>query len=431
VKIGKERIAGLTQKNTAGGLRYYWEPNPAQRKAGWKTITLPIELSDAIATAKKRNDDIANWKEGGARPKAIQRYVKRTNFGHVLARYRAEKLVKLGAETQKVDKYAIDRLEQWAGDQAISYVTRARVRALRDAMCPGGPGTPGHHPAYATLKKGRAIFAWAMAEMEESVTSNPFENFGLPAPDPRQVVWEPDDVTAFCEMADELGWHSIGLAVRIGTYTGQREGDILKLTTADWREVTLRQLRFDKELYAQLASDHGPNAGKVMGIRVLQSKGKRWIGTPIEGELRDEMETAIAAAKQRNQGKEIAEIAKARILIKETNGKPWEQKDFIRHVKTVRDAAIQRARKLGDVARAERLDALQFRDLRRTCVVTLGELGLDDAGISAITGHTLATIKKILEVYMPRTEAMAARAVVARIGPKPKKDDAADKEQSA
>ena len=84
----------------------------------------------------------------------------------------------------------------------------------------------------------------------------------------------------------------------------------------------------------------------------------------------------------------------------------------------MRDAAIARAKKQGDQARATRLDTLQFRDLRRTCVVTLGELGLDDAGISAITGHTLATIKKILEVYMPRTEAMAARAIVARISPK-------------
>lgn len=430
MKIGRERIAGLTQRNTAGGLRYYWEPNPGQRKAGWKTITLPVDLADAIAAAKKRNDDIANWKDGGARPKAIQRYVKKATFGHVLARYRKEKMSKLGAETQKVDKYAIDKLEAWAGDQTITYITRARVRALRDAMCPGGPGTPGHHPAYAALKKGRAIFAWAMAEMEDQVTSNPFENFGLPAPDPRQVVWEPDDVEAFCAMADELELHSVGLAVRIGTYTGQREGDILKLTTADWREVTLRQLRFDKDLHAQLASDHGPDAGKVMGIRILQSKGKRWIGTPIEGSLRDEMEAAIAAAKDRNKGKEVAAIAAARILIKEANGKPWEQKDFIRTVKTVRDAAIARAKKLGDLARAQRLDTLQFRDLRRTCVVTLGELGMDDAGISAITGHTLATIKKILEVYMPRTEAMAARAIVARIGPKPK-DGAGEKEQSA
>lgn len=430
MKIGKERIPGLTQRPTAGGLRYYWEPNPAQRKAGWKTMTLSLDLSAAIAEAKKRNDDIANWKDGGARPKAVARYVKRATFGQVLQRYRAEKLSRLGAETQKVDKYAIDRLEKWAGDQPIGYITRARVRALRDAMCPGGPGTAGHHPAHATLKKGRAIFAWAMAEMEELVTANPFENFGLPAPHPRQAVWEGDDVEAFCAMADEMGWHSIGLAVRIGTYTGQREGDILKLTTADWREVTLRQLRFDKELHGQLASATGPDAGKVMGIRLLQSKGKRWIGTPIEGALRDEIETAIAAARQRNTGKAVAEIGAQRILIKETNNAPWEQKDFIRTFKTVRDAAIGRARKLGDVARAQRLETLQFRDLRRTCVVTLGELGMDDAGISAITGHTLATIKKILEVYMPRTEAMAARAIVARIGPRAK-DEAGDKEQSA
>lgn len=430
MKIGKERIAGLTQKNTAGGLRYYWEPNPAQRKAGWKTVTLPTDLVEAIAAARKRNDDIANWRDGGARPSTIKRYVKKATFGHVLARYRAEKMPTLGKKTQRVDKTPLRKLEEWAGDQPLSYITRARVRALRDAMCPGGPGTAGHSAAFAVLKKGREVFSWAKNEMEDVVTVNPFDEFGLPAPDPRQIVWEPDDVTYFLATAAKLGWHSIGLAVWIGTYTGQREEDILNLSIKDWREVTLRQLRFDKDLYAQLASTTGPDAGKVMGIRVLQSKGKRWIGTPIEGELRDRMEAAIAAARARTAGETVASIAGARLLAKDTTGRPWEQADFIRRVKDVREAAIAQARMDGDPERAERLATLQFRDLRRTCVVTLGELGLDDAGISAITGHTLATIKKILEVYMPRTEAMAARAIVARIGPQPK-DGAGEKEQSA
>ena len=89
-----------------------------------------------------------------------------------------------------------------------------------------------------------------------------------------------------------------------------------------------------------------------------------------------------------------------------------------------------RKRKEGvNTERAERLKGLQYRDTRRTCVVTLGELGLDDAGISAITGYKLATIKQILETYMPRTEAMAARAVVARIAPA--SAEAEKKEQEA
>lgn len=70
----------------------------------------------------------------------------------------------------------------------------------------------------------------------------------------------------------------------------------------------------------------------------------------------------------------------------------------------------------GNLDLAERLEGLQFRDLRRTCIVALGVLGLNDYQIASITGHKQETIKRILEVYMPRTEAAAARGVVARIG---------------
>jgi hypothetical protein len=44
-------------------------------------------------------------------------------------------------------------------------------------------------------------------------------------------------------------------------------------------------------------------------------------------------------------------------------------------------------------------------------VVYLGEFGIADHLIAAITGHTLDETKKILETYMPRTTGMAARAI--------------------
>lgn len=96
-------------------------------------------------------------------------------------------------------------------------------------------------------------------------------------------------------------------------------------------------------------------------------------------------------------------------------GKPWTQDGFIAAFGQVRARAAETARHRGDDELAELLEGLWYSDLRRSCVVYLGELGLDDAAIAAITGHSLATIKSILETYMPRTEGMAARAVVARL----------------
>lgn len=62
------------------------------------------------------------------------------------------------------------------------------------------------------------------------------------------------------------------------------------------------------------------------------------------------------------------------------------------------------------------LAPLQLRDLRRTCIVQLGRLGLSDAQVAALSGHRLETTKRILETYMPRDTQMAGSAIVARIG---------------
>ena len=110
-------------------------------------------------------------------------------------------------------------------------------------------------------------------------------------------------------------------------------------------------------------------------------------------------------------------------------GQPWSQRDFIDKVAEVRGAAIAVAIMRGNAELAERMALLEFRDLRRTCVVIQGELGMDDGAIAARTGHSLKTIAQLLEIYMPRTEAMAARGSVAMLKlegrPAPRKEQQA------
>jgi len=164
-----------------------------------------------------------------------------------------------------------------------------------------------------------------------------------------------------------------------------------------------------------------------MGFKLRQAKTKRCVGALIEGALRDRVEAAFAerraAAPQ--------SIAPKRLFHNEATGKPWVQSTFIHEFADARADAIAAAVKAENHDLAERLAVLQFRDLRRTCVVRLGELGMDDQGISAMTGHKLGTIKKILETYMPRTTMMAARAVVARLPVKANRASGDDREQKA
>ncbi|WP_061780781.1 hypothetical protein [Sphingomonas sanguinis] len=413
MKIGRENIPGLTQKNTAGGLRYYWEPSPAQRKAGWKTMTLPADLSAAIRDARARNEDVGSWKEGGARPKDVQPYNRKTTFGYVLACYRREVVPTMSPKTQEVDKTPLNRLETWAGDQPVAWITRPRVKALRDAMMEHATlNGPGHAPAFHLLTTLRKVLNWWIKEQSLGIP-NPAQEFGLAMPAPRHQIWEIDALEAFAEAAISMGASSIDLAVEIAAYTGQREEDVITLERSRWREISLRQLGHDHRLYDALKSDHGPDAGKVMGVYVRQHKTNMWVGVPIEGALRDRIEATIAANRAAALARGVVQAQ--HVIVKESSGTCWGQSDFIHTFLDIRRAASAVAIMDGNIDLAERLEALQFRDLRRTCIVNLGQLGLNDYQIGSISGHTQATIKKILEVYMPRTEAAAAQSIVARI----------------
>jgi integrase len=57
------------------------------------------------------------------------------------------------------------------------------------------------------------------------------------------------------------------------------------------------------------------------------------------------------------------------------------------------------------------IEGLQFRDLRRTAMVRLAEAGVTVPEIAAISGHTIETTTRILEVYLSRNFAMAKAAI--------------------
>lgn len=411
------KIPGLPQylsaKKTAGGIRYYWTPSPALARAGWKGMTLPRDLSDAIKAAERQNEAVEIWKAGGARPATIKKHVKAQTLGALIQRYRTERLPQLAASTRKTDGTALNRLDAWGGDMALHLITRASVRALRDGMmAPMDQGGVGHHAAFQTLKTGRTLFSWA--NRLELFHENPFTSFDLGQPPARDQMWETEESAAFAAAADALGFPGMSLAVALAEYTGQREADLIALEESQWREVK----NLDRQTHGELEGEDG----RVMGIFIRQGKTRRWVGIPVSGDMRARIEAQIGANNRR--AAETGVICKRLLVNDQPNthendtrsGPVWTQRNFIRVWSNIRDGAIEAAMKKQDHDLAERLADLQFRDFRRTCVVRLGELGLEDQLIAAITGHKLETVKRILETYMPRTTKMAARAIAARHG---------------
>jgi hypothetical protein len=173
----------------------------------------------------------------------------------------------------------------------------------------------------------------------------------------------------------------------------------------------------DPEVYAQLAEPDASGRSCVMGIRIRQNKGKRWIEVPVVDQTRRRIEAQVAAAKA---------AGVTLLLFDGSTGLPWThpnpeagQRRFIRDFAELRSAAIAAAAERQQHQLAAELEQLQFRDFRRTAVVFLGELGIADHLIAAITGHSLDETKRILDTYMPRTTGMAARAIALSQARKP------------
>ncbi|PTR07910.1 MULTISPECIES: hypothetical protein [unclassified Novosphingobium] len=425
------RIACLVGRtNTAGITSWYWQPSATLAKAGWKAIALGKDRTAAMAAAEKRNEEVEAWKTGGAKPREVKKREKAGTFGHLLSRYEKEFVDAkndrgefiIARSTARTYRTALKRLNAWAGAFPLAYITPARVKALRKAMtAPESKGGIGHHAAHSTLKQGRQVFAFAESEDLIAKGSNPFASFGLSAPPPRDVIWSPAAREGMILAAYELGMPSMALAIMLGFATGQREADYLAMTQRHYAPIPEHKMQpEDHATLRALAPD-----GVVRGIRVRQAKTGAWIEIPVTGLVRWAIESNIATAQA---------LGSAMVILDDTRhvaGDPAAtyagqagQTRFQRDFAEVREWAIVQAEYDQDNDLAKELATLQYRDLRRTCVVYLGELGLDAHLIAAITGHDIDDTQRILKTYMPRTTGRAARAIALATARQAKDDEA-------
>lgn len=413
-KILGRNVPFLTPRTLATGQQgYYWVPSATLKRAGWASIPLGLDLAKAITAAEQRNEQVAQWKSGGATPKKVQKYTAPATVADVLRRFRAEHLPNVRPNTRRTYENALRKIEIWTNDgaTAIAAIDRDRVRKFRDGLMKVNPrtGKPRHHSAHGVLRVGRTLFAFAMKEMGV-IRINPFEDFGLATPTPRNQLWEDDSEAFFLSTARALGREDVAFAFDIALYTGQRMADVLAFKGIHWQAVRI----MDDRLTEQLAGDDG----QVMGFALRQQKTNEYVGIPVDRAMRARIDAAFAANRatlaRTSPGAQILDAA-VPLFIDRDSGKPWATRQFQRRWAELRTEAIERATKAGNTPLAVALEDLQFRDTRRTCVVRMSRLGLNDQQISAITGHKLETIKKILETYAPRDNTMAASAIVARL----------------
>lgn len=415
----------VARTNQAGVTSWYWQPSKTLAAAGWKPLALGKDEGAAIAAARARNDEVTRWKAGGEIAPGVRRRGQAGTLAALIARYRADVLEArrpdgrwlIARSTAKTYGTGLLRLEAWAGKQPLAFITRARVKVLKAAMlAPAGNGGVGHYAAHAALKMGRVLFRFAEDCDLVPPGANPFARFGLAAPDPRDVIWSAPARELIVETADARAAPSIALAVLLGFGIGQREQDILALTVPKY--VAIPEHKMQPEDFATLAA-LAPD-GVPRGIRVRQLKTRAWIEVPVVGETRRRLEASVARARAAGQLLILQDDSRAGIY-----GGDAGQTRFQRDFAEIREHAALAAAARHDHELAAEIRTLQFRDLRRTCVVYLGELGMDAHLIAGVTGHDIDETQRILRTYMPRTTGRAARAIALASAREPKPIDQA------
>lgn len=414
------RIPCLVSKtNKAGITSWYWQPSATLAKAGWKPLTLGKDEGAAITAARTRNAQVDDWKSGGAKPREVKKREATGTFAHLLARYEREVIDGKDAagnhiiarSTARTYRTSMKRLAAWAGEYPIAYITPLRVKNLRKALMDPKTGV-GHHAAHQCLKQGRQVFAFAESEDIIGKGSNPFTDFNLAAPPPRHVVWSRQAREAMIFASYDMGMPSMALAIMLGFAAGQREQDYLAMTRRQY--VVMPEHSMQPEDWRTLQA-MAPD-GIVRGIRVRQLKTNAWVEVPVTGLVRWAIESNIETATARGATTILLDDTRQPTATDGTavaatyHGKAGQTR-FQRDFAEVREWAVATALGEEDPDLAEELAGIEYRDLRRTCVVYLGELGLDAHLITGITGHDIDETQRILKTYMPRTTARAARAI--------------------
>lgn len=301
--------------------RYYWQPTKAVRALGFSPEALGHDPIKAMRRGQELNAQVKAERQGHGPA------VRDGSVAHLIRLYReSDHWARLRGSTRKGYDRILKEIEAKAGGVAVRAVTRKDMadtyRKLR---------TRGLAQANAFMRVWRIIlgYAWDQGWVE----TNPAQKMRLVAPPGRERVWTTGELEAFRKAAEAAGCPSMGLAVDLAHQLGQRQGDVLGLTWAQWNG---------------------------QAFEVSQSKTGARLSIPVFSGLRKRLNAMPRTAVQ--------------VIVSEATGRPYRA-DHFRH-------EVHRIKTLAGLP-----PDLQFRDLRRTTATEIGAASGTDDEIRSVTGH--------------------------------------------
>ncbi|MBI1265420.1 MAG: tyrosine-type recombinase/integrase [Alphaproteobacteria bacterium] len=284
--------------------------------------------------------------------------VDRTTLESILDAFQdSADFAKLGGRTQKDYRRHLKMIATEFGDFPLRALEMERDRAKsraeflnwRDVLARSS-----RRQADYVLATFARVFSWA--KDRGLILANPLESRGrLYRSERSESVWTEEDQAAFNAVASK----ELRLALLLAVWTGQRQGDLLRLT---WSAYDGRTIRFQ------------------------QGKTRKRILIPVAAPLRAALETA-----KRQRGDAVT-------ILKNSRGAPWTADGF----RTSWGKACQKAKIAG----------LTFHDLRGTAVTRLALAECSEAEIATITGHSLKDVGAILDAhYLRRDQGLAESAM--------------------
>ncbi len=273
-------------------------------------------------------------------------------FGSIawaVAQYRASpKWQKLAVNTRRSYEPFMLSLDRLKGRQPVTALNRGAVREVLS-----GIAAPGRKVHCAAVLKRILDIAWD----HDLIDRNPAVQLGLAASGKRDTIWTDEEIERFLAYCTGAHGAAVALHFALMENTAQRPGDCRMM---QW------------------------SAYDGHRIELIQEKTRKLVWVPCPAPLLAILDVA------RKQAKGLAMIASP-------NGRCLGEPTWRSAFQTIRAKAG--------------LDHLQARDLRRTAIVRLAEAGCTVPEIAAISGHSIDRTERILEVYLPRTRAMASAAI--------------------
>ncbi len=300
---------------------------------------------------------------------------------------------------------AATRREKSRAAAVLGVEAPARQKEQLASLIPGAIGAPemrslfnylkgarGHHMALAAISALSAAMSWGKESSKWRLKTNPRIDMRFDRPDGRVVMIEFEEFAALVAAADAMGRPSIGDAIYLGLFTGQRQADRLRLKD-EGLSAGRRHLRQSK-------------TGALVAIKEAPQLAKRLA----------EARTRVAALKLKLGLRDIP----PEIVIDETTGRAYNEHTYRHLFAEARTLAIRGSNEHGLPPCAslafvsERTGETDFKhdqDLRDTCVMLLDRAGNDILSICDVTGHSYQSAQTIMKHYRARNPARADAAI--------------------